>query len=240
MTLGEQLERVLRITLVVFVLAAVGFISAVTAIRVAIRGRIVVMPNLVGQPVTDAQRVLAAKGLQLRVADRVFSSLPANAVARQTPPPGEQVKVSQDAHVVLSLGPQTVKVPPLEGFSMRAGRIALLQSGLQLGEVSTVYLPGAAPDTVLKQNPPPGSSAARPAIDVLVSEGDRPVYYVMPSLVGLDQADAERILAAAGFKVGTVTHIAQAGAPKGTVIGQTPPRGARVAPDTAIDLGIAE
>jgi eukaryotic-like serine/threonine-protein kinase len=240
MTLREQFERVLRITLLVFVLAAAGFISAVTAIRIAIRGRIVVMPNLVGEPVTEAQRVLAAKGLQLRVADRIFSSLPTNTVARQTPPPGEQVKVSQDAHVVLSLGPQTVNVPPLEGFSMRAGRIALLESGLQLGEVSTVYLPGAAPDTVLKQNPPPGSAATRPAIDVLVSESEHPVYYIMPSLIGLDQTEAERMLAGAGLRIGTVTHIAQTGALKGTVIGQTPPRGTRLAADTAIDIGVAE
>ncbi len=240
MTMREQFERVLRVTLLVFVLAAAGFISAVAAIRIAIRGRIVVMPNLVGQPVTDAQRVLAAKGLQLRVADRIFSFLPANDVARQTPAPGDQVKVSQNVHVVLSLGPQTVRVPPLEGFSMRAGRIALLQAGLQLGEVSTVDLPGAAPDTVLKQTPPPGSSAARPGVDVLVSEGDHPVYYIMPSLVGLDQSEAERILASAGLRLPSITRVAQAGAPKGVVIGETPPRGARVASDTAIELGVAE
>ena len=130
MTLRQQFERVLRATLLVFVLAAAGFLSAVTAIRIGIRGRIVAMPNLVGQPVTEAQRALAAKGLQLRIADRVYSPFPVNTVARQSPPAGEQVKVSQDAHVVLSLGPQTVRVPPLEGFSIRAGRIALLQAGL--------------------------------------------------------------------------------------------------------------
>jgi serine/threonine-protein kinase len=240
MTLREQFERTLRITLLIFVLGAAGFLSAVTAIRIAIRGRIVTMPNLVGQPLAQAQRELAAKGLQLRVADRIFSSLPANIVTRQAPSPGEEVKVSQDAHVVLSLGPQTVKVPPLEGFSMRAGRIALLQSGLQLGEVSTVYLPGAAPDTVLKQDPPPGNGAARPGVDVLVSEEDHAVFYIMPSVVGLDQPDAERILAAAGLRVGAVTHIAQASAPHGTIIGQTPPRGARIPSDVTVDLGVAE
>lgn len=240
MTFRERFERVLRVTLLVFVLAAAGFLSAITAIRIAIRGRIIAMPNLVGQPVDQAQRVLAAKGLQLRIADRVFSSLPANTVARQTPPPGEQVKVSQDAHIVLSLGPQTVKVPPLEGFSMRAGRIALLESGLQLGEVSTVYMSGAAPDTVLKQDPPPGSAATRAGVDVLVSEGDRTPSYIMPSLVGADQAEAERMIAAAGMRVGTVTRITQAGVPKGTVMGQTPSRGARVSGDTAVDLGVAD
>jgi eukaryotic-like serine/threonine-protein kinase len=240
MTLREQFERVLRVTLLVFVLAAAGFLSAVTAIRVGIRGRIVAMPNLIGQPVTEAQRALAAKGLQLRIADRIYSPFPVNTVARQSPSAGEQVKVSQDAHVVLSLGPQTVRVPPLEGFSIRAGRIALLQAGLQLGEVSTVYMPGTEPDTVLKQDPAAGSAAARPGVDLLVSEGDPPTNYIMPSVVGLDLQEAQRLLGAAGLRVTSEAHIAQAGAPKGTVIGQTPARGSRISGDSLVELGIAE
>jgi beta-lactam-binding protein with PASTA domain len=62
----------------------------------------------------------------------------------------------------------------------------------------------------------------------------------MPSVVGLEQPDAERILAAAGLRVGSITHIAQAGASHGTIIGQTPPRGTRIPGDVAVDLGIAD
>src|SRR5579863_3584061 len=170
----ERLERVLRISLMVFVLAAAGFLSAVTTIRIAIRGRVVAMPSVVGLSASAAQRSLGTRGLQLRVADRVYSSLPVNSVVRQSPPPGEQVKIGQDAHVVLSLGPQTASVPPLEGASMRAARIALLQAGMQLGEVSELYLPGSDPDTVLRQSPPPGTSAVSPRADLLVAEGNRP------------------------------------------------------------------
>ena len=119
----ERLERVLRFSVLVFVLAAAGFLSAVTTIRIAIRGRIVSMPNLVGQAEPGAQHMLAVRGLQLRVADRVYSPMPVNTIVRQSPPPGEEMKISQDAHVVLSLGPQTVKIPALEGQSMRAARM---------------------------------------------------------------------------------------------------------------------
>jgi beta-lactam-binding protein with PASTA domain len=111
---------------------------------------------------------------------------------------------------------------------------------LQLGEVSTAYMPGSEPDTVLKQDPAAGSAAARPGVDLLVSEGDPPTYYIMPAVVGLDQPEAQRILTAAGLRVISEAHIAQAGAPKGTVIGQTPPRGSRISSDTLVDLGIAE
>ena len=236
----QRLERVLRLSLLVFVLAAAGFLSAVTTIRIAIRGRIVSMPNLVGQSQAGAQHMLAARGLQLRVADRVYSSMPANTIVRQSPPPGEEMKISQDAHVVLSLGPQTVKIPALEGQTMRVARIDLLQSRLQLGEVTTIYLPGTQPDIVLKQDPPQGTTASSPHVDLLVSSADRQPFYVMPSLVGLEQQEASRTLAAAGLKIAKLNRIALAGAPKGTVVGQNPPGGERIAADTTVDLGVAD
>ena len=236
----ERLERVLRLSVLVFVLAAAGFLSAVTTIRIAIRGRIVSMPNLVGQAEPGAQHMLAVRGLQLRVADRVYSPMPVNTIVRQSPPPGEEMKISQDAHVVLSLGPQTVKIPALEGQSMRAARIGLLQSGLQLGEVTTIYLPGTQPDIVLKQDPPEGTTASSPHVDLLVSSADRQAFYVMPSLVGLEQQEASRTLEAAGLKSGKVNRIAQAGAPKGTIVGQNPPGGDRIPADTTVELGVAD
>lgn len=236
----ERLERVLRFSLLVFVLAAAGFLSAVTTIRIAIRGRIVSMPYLVGKMAPEAQRMLAARGLQLRVADRVYSPLPVNAVVRQSPPAGEEMKISQDAHVVLSLGPQTIKIPALEGETMRAARISLLQAGLQLGELTTIYLPGTDPDIVLKQDPQPGATAASPHVDLLVSAADRQPFYVMPNVVGLDQMDADKTLAAVGLRIGKVNKIAQAGAQKGTVIGQNPPGGERIAADVNVELGISD
>ena len=236
----QRLERVLRLSVLVFVLAAAGFLSAVTTIRIAIRGRIVSMPNLVGQSESGAQHMVTARGLQLRVADRVYSSMPVNTIVRQSPPPGEEMKISQDAHVVLSLGPQTVKIPALEGQTMRAARIALLQAGLQLGEVTAIYLPGTQPDIVLKQDPPQGTTASSPHVDLLVSSADRQPFYVMPGLVGLEQQEASRTLAAAGLKIAKLNRIAQAGAPKGTVVGQNPPGGERIPADTTVELGVAD
>ncbi len=235
----ERLERIVRFSILVFVLAAAGFLSAVSTIRIAIRGRIVSMPNVVGQAEPAAQRMLAARGLQLRVADRVYSPLPVNAVVRQSPSAGEEMKISQEAHVVLSLGQQTVKIPGVEGQSMRAARIGLLQAGLQLGEVTTIYLPGTQPDMVLKQDPPEGTTASSPHVDLLVSGADRRPFYVMPNVIGMEQQDASRTLAAAGLKIAKLNHIAQAGT-KGTIVGQNPPGGERIPADATVELGLSE
>jgi beta-lactam-binding protein with PASTA domain len=233
----EQFERLLRFTLLVFVLATAGFLSAMTAIRISIRGRIVSMPDVVGQPAAKAQQTLAAKGLQFRIADRIYSTSPVNVVVRQSPRPGESIKVPQDAHVVLSLGSQTVTIPFLAGRSMRAARITLLESGLQLGEVSSLRLPGNVPDTVVAQYPPP-AAAGGPRVDVLVAQADADPAYVMPGLVGLQQLDAERLLAGAALHV-NVNYLTQGEAPRGAVLAQTPPRGSRIAAGANVDLTVA-
>jgi eukaryotic-like serine/threonine-protein kinase len=240
MTLKEKLERLLRYALLTFVLAAAAFLSAITTIRVAIRGRVVAMPNVVGKPLAEAQAILKGGGLQVRVADRMYSSLPLNAVMRQSPASGEQVKISQTAQIVLSLGPQAISVPSIEGRSLRGARITLLESGLELGEVSTAYLPSPQVDAVLAQDPAKGSSATSPRVDVLVAAGERPVQYVMPTLTGLDQAAAERALAAAGIRGAHITLVAQSGSPAGTVIGQTPPRGARFSGEGPVEISVAQ
>lgn len=240
MTLTERLERLLRFALLAFVLAAAAFLSAVTTIRVAIRGRVVAMPNVVGRPLAEAQTILQAGGLQIRVADRTYNPLPVNAVVRQSPAPGDQVKLSQTAQVVLSLGPQTILVPAVEGRSLRGARITLLESGLELGEVSTTYLPAPQAGMVLAQDPAKGAPAASPRVDVLVAAGELPTQYVMPTLTGLDQAGAERILAAAGIRGTRVTFATQSGSPAGTVIGQMPPRGSRFSGEGPVEISVAQ
>ena len=85
MTLRERLEWASRMALLVFILAAAAFLSAITAMRIAIHGREVNMPNLVGRNVSEANGLLHSRGLVLRVADRIYSELPINVVVRQSP-----------------------------------------------------------------------------------------------------------------------------------------------------------
>lgn len=240
MTAREQLERFLRVTLLVFILAAAGFLSALTTVRIAIRGRMVSMPNITGKNINDAQRMLGSDRLLVRVVDRQYSTMPANAVVRQNPLPAEQVKVSQDVQVIVSLGPQKLVVPALEGRSMRAAHIALLEAGLPLGEVSTVTMPSADPGMVVKQEPPAGSTAVSPRVDLLVAGNEPAISYVMPSLIGLEQADAQRLLTASGLRVAKVDTVTEQSSPKGAVIEQMPARGTRISGDTAIEISVAE
>src|SRR6202049_807981 len=185
MSLRDRIEWIFRMGLLIFILAAAAFLSAVTTMRCAIQGREVTMPNLVGKSSADSLAILQGRGLQLKVVDRAYSDLPANAVVRQSPPQGERMKVSENAHVVLSLGPQNVTTPSLVGESLRVARIQLLQVGLQLGEVTSFLAPAALGDTVLQQTPAAGTRAASPRVDLLVAQEEPAPAYVMPWLVGM-------------------------------------------------------
>src|SRR5690349_343711 len=111
MSLKERLEWAGRMTLLAFILASAAFLSAITAMRIAIHGREVTMPNLTGKNVAEATSLVRSRGLMLRVADRVYSELPINVVVRQTPPAGLLMKESQQVHVVLSLGQRQLQIP---------------------------------------------------------------------------------------------------------------------------------
>jgi beta-lactam-binding protein with PASTA domain len=237
MTLGERLEWLGRLTLLVFILASAAFLSAITAMRIAIHGREVTMPNLVGLNVSEASRILQSRGLVLRVADRIYSDQPINAVVRQTPTSGLLMKVSQQAHVVLSLGQRQLHIPLLEGNSLRASRIELLRAGLQVGEVSGVTMTTPV-DTVMIQNPKPGAGAATPRVDVLVSQGPRETAYVMPHLTGLNEIEAQHRLDIAQMRR-KVNYVTAPQWPHGAVIDQSPMSGTRIPASSIIELTVA-
>ncbi|HUJ33330.1 MAG TPA: PASTA domain-containing protein [Candidatus Acidoferrum sp.] len=241
MTFRERLEWLARMALMVFILASVAFLSALMAIRFAIQGREVAMPNVIGMKAIAAQQMLQGRGVGMRVEDRIYSTLPVDSLVRQSPPANMRVKIGQYAHVVLSLGPQHATIPKLEEASLRSARIELLRSGLQVGEISTAYLPGWGENQVLQQDPAPGATDnASPHVNFLVSLDARPPAYVMPELVGLPLGEAEAKLRSVGLRVAKLMLSPTSGATHGSVIGQTPLRGQRVDAGSNIELQVAE
>jgi beta-lactam-binding protein with PASTA domain len=238
MTFRERLEGLSRMALLIFILASAAFLSAITAMRIAIHGREVTMPNLVGKNVGEASKMLTSNGLLLRVADHVYSDLPINVVVRQTPPPGMLMKQSQQAHVVLSLGQRQLQIPLLEGNTLRASRIELLRGGLQVGEVSAITMNDQPADTVVVQLPRPGGGSATPRVDVLISQGRREGAYVMPHLIGLAETDAQHRLDVAGLRR-KVNYVTAPQWPHAAVIDQSPPAGSRIPSVALVELTVA-
>jgi beta-lactam-binding protein with PASTA domain len=241
MEFHERLSWIARLAMLFFVLASAAFLSAITVIRIAIQGREVVVPDVAGKSLPDAQAALRGRSLGLKVEDRVYGAQPVDAVVRQSPPAGVRVKVGQYVHVAISLGPQQVKIPDLVEKSLRADRIQLLRSGLQVGEVSSAPIPGEPMDTVVLQYPAYGApDASSSHVDLLVSLGQAPPAYVMPDFQGISLGDAEARLSASGLRLGKLTFATGDEASHGIVASQNPPPGAKVEAGSAIELQVAE
>jgi eukaryotic-like serine/threonine-protein kinase len=241
MSLRERVQWLFRMARMLFILASVAFLSALTAMRFAIQGREVAMPDVVGMKAISAQRTLQGRGLGMKIEDRVYSPLGVDEVVRQSPPATMRVKIGQYAHVALSLGPRRALIPQLEERSLRAARIELLRSGLQVGEISGAYLPGWQAQEVIEQVPLAGTiDNASPHVDLLVSLGARPAAYVMPELTGLPLSDAEARLKPAGLKVAKISLMDLPDATEGSVVGQSPAHGHRVDQNSQIALEVAE
>jgi len=177
----------------VFILGAVAFLSAITTIRIAIQGREVEMPSVVGKKAGDAQSVLAAQELGMRIVDHIYSDLPVDHVVRQSPQAGTRVKVPQRVHVVLSLGQRHLSIPDLEGKSLRAAKIELLRAALQTGQISAARLTGYEPDRVVQQSPRAGDATTGSArVNLLVARPESAPAFVMPDLAGLSLSEAQR------------------------------------------------
>ncbi|WP_348533266.1 Stk1 family PASTA domain-containing Ser/Thr kinase [Kitasatospora sp. MAA4] len=118
----------------------------------------VAVPNVVGQPVTQAQSALATAGFRAALgSDQAYSdTVPAGAVTAQdvtgTAVPGSTVTLT------LSKGPQPVVVPNVTGMSESAATSALTAAGFKVKE-SGLSLLGLI--NVSSQSPSAGQSAPK-------------------------------------------------------------------------------
>lgn len=121
------------------------------------------VPKITGMEIKAAYEAIEGQGLKLQVHEsRHDKKIPKRVVLTQNPPAGRKVREGRTILVAVSLGPELMKVPKLEGESLRAAKIALSNAKLRLGKVSfeePVY--GEDEEAVIKQNPAGGKEVQR-------------------------------------------------------------------------------
>ena len=242
MSLRERIRTLFRLFLLSTVLGTVALLSAITTIRLTIRGHQETMPNMVGLSFDYAQRMASGLGLEMKVEDKLFNTqYPPQTIVSQMPPPGTRIKIGQHVHVLVSLGPPQVVIPNFVGASIRAARITAIQRDLALGDVVGIHWPGAEPDQVVAQDPLPESAELRsPAVNILVSVGEEPAVYLCPRFVGQTISEARRSLEKVGLKVADVTSIAAQSAPRGVILTQSPAAGSRIDSDAVFSFQVSQ
>lgn len=263
------MRNLFRALSAVLILLAIALVSALITMRLAIHGAEVRVPPLTGQTLQDAAAQLHALGLETGIDGRFYSTTqPAGHVLTQTPAPGIRVRKSWRVRVTVSLGPQKVATPALDGMDESIATITIHRTGLQLGNVVPLPYAYAPEGTVIAQTPlAKAMDVAGPKIALLVAQAApvQPSASVMPDLTGETFTAAAWTVIHAGFKLAPVengtarsplttapgaastpavpaqpvsTSAIAPTAAPGTVVAQVPTPGSRIAAGATIQLTV--
>jgi beta-lactam-binding protein with PASTA domain len=220
-------RRLFNIALGAMAMVIVALVSAFVAMRLAIHGREVKVPDLTHMTISEASRKASSMGLRLQLENRFYSpNVAPGQVLAQFPAAGMTVRRQWPVRVTESLGSQEVSIPDLKGQGERSVSINLRRLGLELGTVGHIATTGPA-GVVIAQTPPPNAQGVdRPRVSVLLSDSteessDSSDGYVMPSLVGLTVSGAYARAGAAGLRIVSAEDVT----PSATGTGAAPAAG---------------
>ncbi len=209
-----------------------------SAVELTVEEESVVIPDVRGKPVEQAESEIRQQGLNVR---RTNAGLDPNIrvpqVVGQDPAPGNRVKPGKT--VTLRVAEPGVRVPNVIGRNERDAANLLSQRNLRMGRITRQYNNRYQANVVINQSPgaervvKPGSTVA-----LTVSRGQDPSIPV-PNLLGLSQDAARKVLAGKNLRAGQVKYEYREGSRIGVVISQSPPAGQRVMPGTVVSLTIS-
>lgn len=150
--------------------------------------RTVLVPNVVGRSLLDAEQIIDAEGLRIGDIQHVNSNFPSGTVIRQNP---EESVVDYDSAVALivSRGPERniVEVKNYIGLRRDVAENLIIQDNLTVGEIFTEYnqLPE---NTVIRHQPVEGDIVdENRSVSLWISLGPHPVF---PKQLEINLADA--------------------------------------------------
>jgi len=195
---------------------------------------------------------------------------PPGHVLAQSPSPGITVRREWPVRITESLGAQQVAIPDLIGQTERTATINIRRLGLELGTVSHIAAPGESGVVIAQTPNPNATGVDSPRVSLLLSDGQQaePEAFVMPSLAGLTLIGAAARAASAGLHIASAEDlnlnstsdaaplspqsppsatmpsftepIAHTISSIGTVIGQTPTAGHRVAKGDPVHITLTD
>jgi serine/threonine-protein kinase len=203
--------------------------------------KIVIVPDVTGKDLVSAINILCKDKLRVSKTYEVHP-LPKNYVISQYPPPGTKVKVGRRIELKISSGKPVIKVPDLQNMHIAAAKHKLHQLSnhtLHIGRLSYVYS-SIEKDYVIAQSPLPKTKVAEDSkVNLLISQGNRPVSFYMPELIGMKLEDATKLIKKIGLRISRIQEEICDGFERGTIINQKPLRGYRVRVGDCLTLIVA-
>lgn len=200
------------------------------------------VPDFDGIEPDEATSLVEPYGWTVTVDERHIDGTVAGELLEQRPPPGQVSGPGLNIELVRSLGPVPRQVPDLVGATQDEADQAIAAARLTVGTVTEVNDEEAEAGTVLEATI--GGEAASPGteyptgtvVDLVISAGPAP--RVVPALVGLSRADAERALQPLALTLGVTEDFSET-VPEGQIIGVSPAAGTQVPRGSTVTVTVS-
>lgn len=225
------------VTIVAAVLLVLGVGAGVWYIN---SGQFTKVPLLIEKTEAQAKDRLEAAGLEVGTVEHAYSdTVKRGAVITSDPAPGTRIRDNDSVRLVVSDGPQTVKVPDVRGYRLDRARTVLKQDGLQPGMVTREFSDDVDKGFVISTDPAGGTERrAGSAIALVVSKGS-PID--VPDVTGESLDEAKADLEEAGLNVKVASQeVTSAEFGKGQVARQTPRNGSTAAEGDTVTLTLSK
>jgi serine/threonine protein kinase len=218
------------------ILVVLAVLGALAYLLLGGGGKTYAVPQVQGLSQSKAVSELKANHLGSKVVKQPNGTVPSGHVINSNPQFGNLEPANTVVTLFVSTGPKQVTVPSLVGQNVSQAQTALTTAGLT-PSVRTNPNSTAAAGTVIKENPPGGSSVKPGSTVTLVVSGGG---VKVPNEIGQQVQVAQGALQADGLTY-TVKYVPATGnTTPGTVVGMSPKPGAVVAPGTSITLQVAQ
>ncbi|MEU9463128.1 Stk1 family PASTA domain-containing Ser/Thr kinase [Streptomyces sp. NPDC048312] len=224
------------VAVVVAVLLALGIGTGVWYIN---SGQFSQVPLLLGQTEKDARQRLSKAGLEVKGVERAYSdTVDRGKVISSDPESGDRIRGNDAVKLVVSRGPEIVKVPDVQDLSLADARRELKKAGLVPGMVTKEFSEGTARGDVIRTDPAAGTERhPDSAVALHVSKG-APVD--VPDVTGLSVQDATAALAEEGLKAKVLPGRVNSPEDVGDIARQSPGEGAEAAEGDTIELTVSD
>ncbi len=222
------------ITILAFFVAGVIIANLIIMPAIVQMGREIVVPNVCNVPLETAIQELKKGNLEGVVIERRYDQIiEEGRVIIQHPLPDARVKAGRIINLTVSLGPQTLTVPYLDGIDVEKGKLIIKRLGLTIGTIDSLISDSIAQNKIISTVPEPGVQLKKgDAISLVVSKG---IKAKMPDVTGKLVSEAQTILKKMGLVAREVIEIEGTGT-KGSVVVQNPKPGQEVSPSDTIRL----
>lgn len=202
-------------------------------------GQFTHVPLLLGQSEKAAKGRLSDAGLELKGVRRAYSdTVDRGKVVSSDPEPGARIRGNGSVSLVVSRGPEIVKVPDVHGVALAEARRRLENRGLVPGMITKEFSDDVSAGEVLRTDPEAGAERhPDSAVALVVSQGS-PVD--VPDVTGRSVDDARAELEDAGLKVVVAPGRVDSPEDAGDVARQSLEEGAEAAEGDTITLTVSK